>query len=83
MDTMSAERPSESLQEYLDSHWNAPRSATGRPQYFKDGDYVSFFFKDDLCHAQRTNDHLTVYLSDDNGEIVGCKIKGVSQLLKG
>jgi hypothetical protein len=52
------------------------------PHYFRDGDFVSFFFSNDRCFAQRVDELLTVYLSETTGQMVGCKIKGVRLLLK-
>lgn len=52
------------------------------PHYFPDGDFVSYFFRPDRCYAERVDDMLTVYLAFDSNELVGCKIKGVQQVLK-
>lgn len=47
--------------------------------YFPNGDFVSFYFRPDRCYAERVDDRLTVYLSMDTKELVGCKIKGVKK----
>ena len=52
------------------------------PQYFEDGDFVTYFFKDDIYHAERVDELLTVYVSDRTKELIGCKIKGVRAILK-
>ena len=51
------------------------------PHYFPAGDYVTFYAKPERCFAERVDDLLTVFLSDETGEMVGCKIKGVKHLL--
>jgi hypothetical protein len=60
------------------------REATGfepKPFYSQDGDFLTFFFIDADHYADRVDDRLTVYLSMDTGELVGCKIKGVRRIL--
>ena len=52
------------------------------PHYFPTGDYVTYYVKEDRCRAERVDDLLTVFLSNETGEMVGCKIKGVKHLLE-
>ena len=47
-------------------------------RYDRDGDCVEFFAKPDGFYAQRVDDRVTVYCSQETGEIVGSLIKGVS-----
>jgi hypothetical protein len=51
------------------------------PHYFPTGDYVTYYVRDERCHSERVDDLLTVFLSDETKEMVGCKIKGVRRLL--
>jgi hypothetical protein len=51
------------------------------PHYFPAGDYVTFYVRDEQCHAEQVDDLLTVFLANDTGEMVGCKVKGVKRLL--
>ena len=51
------------------------------PHYFPTGDYVTYYAKDERCYAERVDDLLTVFLSNETRELVGCKIKGVKRLL--
>ncbi len=53
-----------------------------RPYYCPDGDFLTFYMKDEECYAQRVDEHLTVYKSTETDELVGCKIKGVLDLIK-
>lgn len=69
----------ENLREYLEAH--RPRGFTSEPQYFGDGDFVTYFVKNDLHYAQRIDSLLTVYLSEETDELVGCKIKGVRRIV--
>ena len=68
------------LDEYLKTH----RSQGFRPvpHYFAQGDFVTYYFRDDPCFAERVDDLLTVFLSFDTKELVGCKIKGVKHILQ-
>jgi hypothetical protein len=69
---------------YLDE-WLQNRKANGFsavPHYFRDGDYITLFLTNERCYAKRVDDLLTVYYSDKNGELVGCKVKGVCDLLQ-
>ena len=69
----------EDLMSYLDG-----REATGfepRPFYSPDGDFLTFYFREDDHYAERVDELLTVYLSMDTQELVGCKIKGVRRIL--
>jgi len=69
---------------YLDE-WLEDRKASGFsavPHYFGDGDYISLFLSNGRCYAKRIDDLLTVYYADSTGDFVGCKIKGVCDLLK-
>jgi hypothetical protein len=52
------------------------------PRYFKDGDFVTYFLKDELYYTRRLDPHVSVYISEESGEMIGCKIKSVSHLLK-
>lgn len=67
------------LKEYLQEH---PCQGF-RPvaHYFANGDFVSYYFRNERCCAQRVDDLLTVYLATGTGELVGCKIKGVRHIL--
>ena len=64
---------------YLDG-----REATGfepRPFYSPDGDFLTFYFRKDDYYAERVDELLTVNLSMDTQELVGCKVKGVRRIL--
>jgi len=45
-------------------------------------DAINVYFKGDRDYSKRLTDHVTLYLSLDSDEIVGCRIKGISALLK-
>jgi len=70
-----------SLTEYLER--NRPAKEF-RPvlQYIPDGDCLTFYFKPDASYAERVDDLLTVYRSEETGELTGCEIKGVQCILK-
>ncbi len=67
------------LKQYLADHPSKGFRAV--PHYFPAGDYVTFYVKDERCFAERVDDLLTVFLSSETGEMVGCKIKGIKHLL--
>jgi hypothetical protein len=51
-------------------------------QYIPDGDCLIFYFKPDAAYAERVDDLLTVYRSEETEELTGCEIKGVQCILK-
>lgn len=46
--------------------------------YDPDGDCIEFLAKPDPFHAERVDDMVTVYYSQETGELIGSLIKGVS-----
>src|SRR5947209_19236904 len=47
--------------------------------YDPDGDCIEFLAKPDAFYAERVDDLLTVYYSQETGEVVGSLLKGVSK----
>lgn len=70
-----------SLEEYLDK---TKPAKIFRPlaQYIPEGDCLVFYFKPDPSHAERLDELLTVFRSQESGELTGCKIKGIKCILK-
>lgn len=68
------------LDDYLQTH--EPQGFRPVPHYFAQGDFVSYYFRNDPCYAERVDDLLTVFLTFDTKELVGCKVKGVKQILR-
>src|ERR1022692_4092970 len=66
------------LTEYLKTH--PSQGFKPVPQYFPQGDFVTYYFRNDPCYAQRVDDLLTVFLAFDTHEVVGCKIKGIKHI---
>lgn len=62
--------------------------ATGQPEfrpnayYDADGDCIEFLATPDPFHAERIDDLVTIYRSQETDEIMGCMVKGVSRLQK-
>ena len=52
------------------------------PHYSALGDFLTYFFRDDRAYEQRVDELLTIYLSMETDELVGCKIKGVRHILR-
>lgn len=50
--------------------------------YDPDGNCIEFIVKPDDFYAERVDDLLTVYYSEETKEIIGCLIKGVSAFCK-
>lgn len=50
--------------------------------YDADGDCVEFLAKPDPLFAERIDDLVTVYYSQETGEVIGSLIKGVSKFCK-
>lgn len=53
-----------------------------RATYDPDGDCIEFLAKPDAFYAERVDDLVTVYYSQETEEVVGSLIKGVSNLLR-
>src|SRR3977135_1506577 len=68
------------LDEYLESL--RPKGFRPVPHYFAQGDFVTYYFRNDPCYAERVDDLLTVFVTFDTKELVGCKIKGVKHILQ-
>jgi hypothetical protein len=50
--------------------------------YDPDGDCIEFLAKPDPFHAERVDDLVTVYYSQETGEIIGSLIKGVARFCR-
>lgn len=50
--------------------------------YDADADSLTFFLSNEPEHAKRLNSRVTIYLSDESDELVGCRIKGVRSVLE-
>jgi hypothetical protein len=70
----------EDLMEYLNTH--PPQGFRPIPHYFPQGDFVTYYFRNERCYAQRVDDLLTVFVAFDTNELVGCKIKGIKHILQ-
>lgn len=68
------------LDDYLATH--RPKGFRPVPHYFAQGDFVTYYFRNDPCYAEPVDDLLTVFLTFDTKELVGCKIKGVKHILR-
>jgi len=51
------------------------------PRYYSVGDYLTYFARPDRCTTKRINELLTIYVAED-GSLVGCKVKGISLVMK-
>ena len=51
--------------------------------YDPDGDCIEFLVSPDSFYAERVDDLVTVYYSQETGEVIGSLIKGVSKFCKG
>ncbi len=48
----------------------------------READALTFYFKDEPDYCKRLTDHVTLFLSVDNDEVIGCRVKGVSGIIK-
>jgi hypothetical protein len=54
---------------------------TGEPRYYREGDYLTCFLRDERCFSRRVNEYVTIYTAiDDDDRLVGCKVKGLRHL---
>ncbi len=68
------------LKQYLAEH--PCKGFKAVPHYFPGEDFVTYYHRDERCYSRRVDSLLTVYLSLETHQLVGCKIKGVRQLLE-
>jgi hypothetical protein len=59
-----------------------PEGFRSVPHYFPSGDYLTYFVSDEPYYAKRLDDVITVYLTFDTHELIGCKVKGVKHILR-
>jgi hypothetical protein len=67
------------LKQYLQEH--KCKGFDPVPHYFPNGDFVTYYFRNERSFEQRVDELLTVYLAMETKELVGCKIKGVKHIL--
>lgn len=48
----------------------------------READTLTVYFEGDADYSKRLNDHVTLYLSLATNEIVGCRIKGISGIVR-
>jgi hypothetical protein len=61
----------------------ADKPRENQPIYARDGDCLIYYDDNDRpCHAERLSDLVTIYRADDDGALVGCKIKDIARRLK-
>jgi len=66
---------------YIKSH--PPVGEFAPCAYFgQEEDALMFYFRNDPDYAKRVNSRVTIYLSEENNELVGCQIKGVGRVLR-
>jgi hypothetical protein len=47
----------------------------------RESDSLTAYFEGDADYSERLNDHVTVYRSLETNEVIGCRIKGISDLI--
>jgi hypothetical protein len=47
----------------------------------QEADVLTVYFEGDADYSERLNDHVTLYRSIDTNEVVGCRIKGIADLI--
>ena len=60
-----------------------PATETFQPYCFisKEADTLTAYFADVADYSKRLNDHVTLYLSLESNDIVGCRIKSIRGIL--
>ncbi len=48
--------------------------------YSKKGDAMNVYFTGDADYSKRLNEKITLFISIDTGEVVGCRIKGIRDI---
>jgi hypothetical protein len=47
----------------------------------RESDSLTAYFEGDADYSERLSDHVTVYRSLETNEVIGCRIKGISDLI--
>ena len=50
--------------------------------FSKAADAIDVYFRSDADYSTRLTDRITLFLSIDSNEIVGCRIEGVAEILE-
>jgi len=50
--------------------------------YGSEEDALTFYFKEDADYARRLNSRITIFLSQETNELVGCQIKSIRHVLE-
>lgn len=66
----------------MEATFGPPQPFQPTATYIRSGDCIEFVARPGRYRAQRLDDLVTVYLSEENDEIVGSLIKGVSALYR-
>lgn len=64
------------------SEKTAGREFSPCAHYDPDADALTFYFSNESDYAKRLNSRVTIYLSDETDELVGCRVKGVRSVLE-
>lgn len=61
-----------------------PANGEFRPYCYrnKEADALTIYFRSEPDYSKRLTDHVTLYLSIESNEPVGCRIKGISGLIE-
>jgi hypothetical protein len=69
------------LTSFIDSY--QPKSEFEPSCYLcEESDTLTFYFRNDPDYAKRLGKHVTLYLSLEKDELVGCQIKGIRAVLE-
>jgi len=66
----------------MEALYGPPQEFQPTATYIRSGDCIEFVARPGRYRAQRLDELVTVYLSEENDEIVGSLIKGVQQLCR-
>ena len=50
--------------------------------FSREADALTFYFNDTPDYSKRLTDHVTLFLSIETDEVVGCRVKGVSGIIE-
>lgn len=70
--------------ELIDLLSSVPRGRGFTPycHFDEKSDAITAYFRGDADYSKRLTDHVTLFLSIDSDEIVGCRIKGIRGILE-
>ena len=64
----------DTLEKYLEDNRGKELKFNPIPHYFRNGNFITYFFKDNRAYEDCIDKYFTIYRDVKTNEMVGCKI---------